>query len=53
MDVPGSGSIVNTIDASATGAGGLGVGAGLSPDLLQAIKTTEAKTKKIRPFFIL
>jgi hypothetical protein len=41
----------NAIVASGVGAGG--VGAGLSPDLLQAIKTTDANTKEIRPFFIL
>jgi len=39
------------MDASATGAGGLGVGAGLSPDLLQAINTTDATNKRNKAFF--
>jgi hypothetical protein len=46
--------MVKTIFASATGVGGVGgVEVGVSPDLLHAIKTTDANTKEIRPFFIL
>jgi hypothetical protein len=50
MDVPGSGSIENSIVASGVGAGG---GVDVSPALLQAIITNVAKTKEMKPFFIL
>jgi hypothetical protein len=39
--------------ASGVGGGGAGEGAGLSPDLLHAIKITDDSKKEIIPFFIL